>query len=70
MYGQMQSWIMTVKDHSTGLMYLCALPRKKADFVAAELEKFFGLVGYPTIFHTSGCMYLHVEQNELLFVTN
>ena len=61
---------MTVKDHSTGLVYLCAFPRKKADFVAAELEKFFALVGYPAIFHTGGCMYLHVERNELLSVTN
>jgi hypothetical protein len=51
-YGQMQRWIMTVKDHSTGLVYLCALPRKKAKFTAAELEKFFGFVGYPEIFHT------------------
>jgi hypothetical protein len=51
-YGQMQRWIMTVKDHSTGLVYLCALPRKKAAFVAAKLEKFFGFVGYPEIFHT------------------
>jgi hypothetical protein len=51
-YGQMQRWIMTVKDHSTGLVYLCALPWKKAAFVAAELEKFFGFVGYPEIFHT------------------
>jgi hypothetical protein len=31
---------MTVKDHSAGLMYLCALPCKRAAFVAAELEKF------------------------------
>ncbi len=52
-YGQMQRWIMIVKDHSTGLVYLCALPRKKAAFVAAELEKFFGFVDYPKIFHTS-----------------
>jgi hypothetical protein len=52
-YGQMQRWIMTVKDHSTGLVYLCALPRKKAAFVAAKLEKFFGFVSYPEIFHTS-----------------
>ena len=52
-YGQMQRWIMTVKDHSTGMVYLCALPCKKAMFVAAELEKFFGFVGYPEIFHTS-----------------
>jgi hypothetical protein len=51
-YGQMQRWIMTVKDHSTGLVYLCVLPRKKAAFIAAKLEKFFGFVGYPEIFHT------------------
>jgi hypothetical protein len=51
-YGNMQRWIMTVKDHSTGLVYLCALPRKKAISVAAELEKYFGLIGYPEIFHT------------------
>ncbi len=41
-YGNMQHWIMTVKDHSTGLVYLCALPQNKAIFVAAELEKYFG----------------------------
>jgi hypothetical protein len=51
-YGQMQRWIMTVKDHSTGLVYLCALPQTKAAFVAAKLEKVFGFVGYPEIFHT------------------
>jgi len=51
-YGNMQHWIMTVKDHSTGLVYLCVLPQKKAIFVAAELEKYFGLIGYPEIFHT------------------
>ncbi len=51
-YGNMQHWIMTVKDHSTGLVYLCALPQKKAIFVAAELEKYFGLIGYPEILHT------------------
>jgi hypothetical protein len=49
----MQRWIMMVKDHSTGLVYLCALPQKKASFVAAESEKYFGLIGYPKIFHTS-----------------
>ncbi len=48
----MQRWIMTVKDHSTGLVYLCALPQKKAIYVAVELEKYFGLIGYPEIFHT------------------
>ena len=43
---------MTVKDHSSGLVYLCALPQKKAVNVAAKLENFFGLIGYPEIFHT------------------
>lgn len=51
-YGQMMRWIMTVKDHSTGLIWLSALPYKRAAFVAHELEKYFGLVGYPQIFHT------------------
>ena len=51
-YGNMQRWIMTVKDHSTGLVYLAALPRKKAEYVAAELEKFFGFCGFPHILHT------------------
>jgi hypothetical protein len=51
-YGVMQRWIMTVKDHSIGLVYLTVLRRKTAVFVAAELEKYFGFVGYPLIFHT------------------
>ncbi len=41
-----------MKDHSTGMVYLCALPCKKAMFVAGELEKVFGFVGYPENFHT------------------
>jgi hypothetical protein len=49
---RMMRWIMTVKDHSTGLIYLVALPRKMANYVAAELENYFGFVGYPNIFHT------------------
>ncbi len=51
-YGQMQQWTMTVKDHSTSLVYLCVLLQKKAIFIVAKLEKFFGFVGYPKIFHT------------------
>jgi hypothetical protein len=51
-YGKMMRWILTVKDHSTGLIYLVALPWKMAKNVAAELEKYFGFVGYPSIFHT------------------
>jgi hypothetical protein len=51
-YGRMQCWIMTIKDHSTGLVYLCSLLQKKAAYVASELEKYFGFIGYPEIFHT------------------
>jgi hypothetical protein len=51
-YGVMQRWIMTIKDHSTGLVYLATLPNKTAVFVANKLEKYFGFVGYPHIFHS------------------
>ena len=51
-YGVIQRWLMTIKDHSTGFTAVFSLPRKKAKYVAFELEKYFGIVGYPTIFHT------------------
>jgi hypothetical protein len=44
-------WTMMVKDHSTGITYLAALPLKRPKFVVFELNKQFGLIGYPTIFH-------------------
>ncbi len=53
---------MTVKDHSIDLVYLAALPRKTAKFVVTELEKYFGLVGYPHIFHT-GMWRLDINNN-------
>ena len=51
-YGITMRWLLTVKDHSTGLTAVFAIPRKMAKYVVYELEKYFGLVGYPTIFHT------------------
>ena len=51
-YDNMMRWILTLKDHSTQLTYLVALPRKKASYVAYELDRIFGLIGYPAIFHT------------------
>jgi len=45
-------WVLTIKDHATGLMYLCALPRKRPDLIAYKLQETFGLIGYPKIFHT------------------
>jgi len=51
-YGVWMRWILTVKDHSTGLIWLSSLPFKAARFVVYELERYFGFVGYPQIFHT------------------
>ena len=51
-YGVLMRWIITVKDHATGLVYIVCIPRKRASFVAHELEKLFGFIGYPSIFHT------------------
>jgi transposase InsO family protein len=45
-------WVLTIKDHVTRLMYLCALPRKRPDLIAYKLQEIFGLIGYPKIFHT------------------
>ena len=51
-YGVMQRWILTVKDHFTGLTHVSSIPRKRAKYVAFELDKLFGFIGYPAIFHT------------------
>lgn len=51
-YGVMQRWIMTVKDHSTGITHVTSIPRKRPKFVAFELDRLFGFIGYPAIFHT------------------
>jgi len=51
-FGILMRWIMTVKDHATGLVYLTALPRKRAECVAYKLQEIFGVIGFPRIFHT------------------
>ena len=60
--GQMQRWIMTVKDHLTGLVYVVALLWKKAKFIAAELERYFDFTGYPNISHTGMFSMLSLNQ--------
>ena len=70
-YGVWMCWIMTVKDHFTGLVYLAALPCKFAKFVVHELEKYFGFVGYPNIFHTdNGKKFIAKKVVELLKKNN
>jgi hypothetical protein len=51
-FGVLMQWILTLKDHATGLVYLTALPRKRADGVAYKLQEIFGVLGFPRIFHT------------------
>jgi hypothetical protein len=46
-------WILVIKDHATGFIYLCALPRKQADLVARKLQEIFGVIGYPKIMHSN-----------------
>jgi hypothetical protein len=51
-FGVLMGWILTLKDHATALVYLCALPRKRANLIAYKLQEIFGIIGYPMIFHT------------------
>ena len=51
-FGVLMCWVLTIKDHVTRLMYLCALPRKRPDLIAYKHQEIFGLIGYPKIFHT------------------
>ena len=51
-YGIVQRWIIVLKDHFSGLTYITSIPRKRAKYVAHELNKIFGLIGYPNVFHT------------------
>ncbi len=34
------------------LVYLCTLPRKRANLIAYKLQEIFGIIVYPMIFHT------------------
>ncbi len=45
-------WVMTLKDHATGLTHICALSRKQAHLIAYKLQEIFGFIRYPKIFHT------------------
>ena len=51
-FGVLMRWVMTIKDHTTGLTYLCALPRKHPHLIPYKLQEIIGIIGYPKIFHT------------------
>jgi hypothetical protein len=52
-FGVLMHWILTLKDHATALVYLCTLPRKRANLIAYKLQEIFGIIGYPMICHTN-----------------
>jgi hypothetical protein len=52
-FGVLMCWILTLKDHATALVYLCALPRKRGNLIAYKLHEIFGIIRYPMIFHTN-----------------
>ena len=51
-FGVLMRWVLVIKDHATGLTYMCALPRKRPKLVAYKLQEVFGIIGYPKIFHS------------------
>jgi hypothetical protein len=53
LFGVLMRWILTLKDHATALVYLCALPRKRVNLIVYKLQDIFGIIGYPIIFHTN-----------------
>jgi hypothetical protein len=50
-FDVLMRWVMTIKDHCTGLVYLCAIPCKRPKLLAYMFQEFFGAIGYPKIFH-------------------
>jgi hypothetical protein len=53
--GVLMHWVLVIKDHATGLVYLCALPRKCPNLVVYKLQEIFGITGFPKIFYTDNC---------------
>ncbi len=51
-FGVLMRWIVTVKDHATGMFYLTAFSSKRADCVAYKLKEIFGVIVFPRIFHS------------------
>ncbi len=51
-FGVLMCWVLVIKDHATGLIYLCALPRKHPHLVVYKLQEIFAIIGFPKIFQT------------------
>ncbi len=51
-YGVLMHWVLVIKNHATGLIYLYALPRKHPNLVAYMLQEILGIIGFPKIFQS------------------
>jgi hypothetical protein len=52
-FDVLMCWVLVIKDHATGLVYLCALPRKHPNLVAYTLQEIFVIIiDFPKIFCT------------------
>ncbi len=51
-FGVTMRWLVVLKDHHTKLCAIDCIPRKRPKFVAHVLGWLFGMLGYPSIFHT------------------
>jgi hypothetical protein len=51
-FGVLVRWVLVIKDHVPGLVYLCDLPRKHPNVVTYKLQEIFGIISFPKIFYT------------------
>jgi hypothetical protein len=51
-FAVLMCWVLMIKDHCTGRVYLCAPPCKRPKLVVYKLQEIFGSIGYLKIFHT------------------
>jgi len=66
-YGNMQRWIMTVKDHSTAGVFLCA-PTEEGHFCCCRIGEIFWLNWLSqNLSHRYVYLYLHVKPISLFY---
>ena len=49
-FGVLMHWVLVIKDHATGLVYLCALPRKVLTLLRTSCRRYFGSLAFPRSF--------------------
>ena len=65
-FGTTMRWIVTLKDHFTKFILCGAVPQKKPAMVAHLVGQWFGMIGYPLIYHTDNGKEVNGFQREIL----